>query len=482
MIESWLALLAYFAVTLGIARWYAWREGGQPNSPEDYYIGNRRLNAPALALTVVATYVSASSFVGGPGAAYHYGLSWVWLALIQMPVAMLTMGLLGQKFLQKRPPQVVTLVGWLDHQFNHAGIRWLASVSILCGFIAMMSVQLIGGARMLEGVVGVPYVVGLIVFGGLVACYTCTGGFRSVVLTDVFQGGCMLVGVLLIFVWLLVDLGGPTAAFQTLQIHQPSLLTPFSGDQLSWPFLLSFWILVGLGTLGLPHTVMRLMAIQDTRSQQRGIIWGTLLSFVFIFVPHMIGVLGQAYVVQHHLVLKAPDQIMPLLIAGLFDPVTATLLMAAPLAAVLSSVDSMLLQTSATLVRDVLKTQISMTPKTELRCAKVAVLAIALIALLFAWQPPAMLIWMNLLAFGALQAVFLWPVVLACWLDIAAQAVFLAMVSGLCTYILLTYIDWHPWQLHPIVLSLCLSVLPVAWDGMMQCGKRLKWRRLHDAR
>ncbi|MBL6734578.1 MAG: sodium/pantothenate symporter [Shewanellaceae bacterium] len=482
MIESWLALLGYFVITLGMARWLAWREGGQAQTPAAFYLGNRFLNAPALALTVVATYASASTFVGGPGAAFHYGLSWVWLALIQMPVAMLTIGLLGQKFLQTRPPQVVTLVGWLDHQFKHAGIRWLASASILCGFIAMMSVQLIGGARMLEGVVGVPYGVGLGVFGGLVACYTYTGGFRSVVLTDVFQACCMLVGILLILAGLLVDLGGLTAAVEILQIHQPVLLTPDSGGQISWPFLLSFWILVGFGTLGLPHTVMRLMVMQDSRTQQRAIIWGTLLSFIFIFVPHMIGVLGQAYVVQHDVELSAPDEIMPFLIAALFDPVTATLLMAAPLAAVLSSVDSMLLQTSATLVRDVLKTQIPMSATTELRCAKLAILVIAMIALLLAWQPPAMLVWMNLLAFGALQAVFLWPVVLSCWLDIKATAVFQAMVLGLSSYLLLAYMDWRPGQMHPIVLSLCISGLPIAWDGIKLYWEQKKWRRTYGTR
>ena len=64
----------------------------------EYYVGNRSMTGFVLAMTTASTYASASSFVGGPGAAYKYGLGWVLLAMIQVPAVWLALGALGKKF------------------------------------------------------------------------------------------------------------------------------------------------------------------------------------------------------------------------------------------------------------------------------------------------------------------------------------------------------------------------------------------------
>jgi sodium/pantothenate symporter len=221
--------------------------------------------------------------------------------------------------------------------------------------------------------------------------------------------------------------------------------------------MLSFWMLICFGTLGLPHTVVRLLAVKDTNALKRGMIWGTIISFLMTLIPHLSGVLGRALYPD----LTVPDQIMPTLITGLFDPFWAGVLLAAPIAAVMSSVDSMLLQSAVSLVRDgVVRCYPSLTANSQVSLTRVAMVLVTLIASYFALDPPDMIVWLNLAAFGALQAVFLWPVLAGLyWQQIAGNAALAAMVSGLVSYLMLLWFKPAMFGIHPIVPALFISAL-----------------------
>ena len=90
-------LVIYLAFIFGAAL-YAYSKRHQGDFLTEYYVGNRSMTGFVLAMTTAATYASASSFVGGPGAAYKFGLGWVLLAMIQVPVVWLALGTLGKKF------------------------------------------------------------------------------------------------------------------------------------------------------------------------------------------------------------------------------------------------------------------------------------------------------------------------------------------------------------------------------------------------
>ncbi|MCJ8352244.1 sodium/pantothenate symporter [Moritella sp.] len=454
-------ILIYLVASLLVTRWWSARQEKQSgdlyqDKAKRFFIGGRFLNGPLLALTLVATYTSASSFIGGPGAAYKIGLGWVWLALIQVPVAMLTLGVLGPKLLAQRKAEHATLIEWLDARYQNSWLTQLALVSLVVGFIAMISVQFIGGARLFSGVSGISYELGLGLFVITVLAYTLTGGFRAVVITDAFQGILMIVGVLVIFLTLLSQ-GGLTALMADVSAQSPTLLSPQGNDgQLGWPMMLSFWMLICFGTLGLPHTVVRLLAVKDTNALKRGMIWGTIISFLMTLIPHLSGVLGRALYPD----LTVPDEIMPKLITGLFDPFWAGVLLAAPIAAVMSSVDSMLLQSAVSLVRDgVVRCYPRLTADKQVTLTRVAMLLVTLIATYFAIEPPDMIVWLNLAAFGALQAVFLWPILAGLyWPQIAGNAALAAMVSGLVSYLVLLWLKPAMFGIHPIVPALLISV------------------------
>ena len=196
--EIILPLLAYLALIAGLSV-FAMRKQRQGSFLTEYFLGSRSMGGFVLAMTVTTTYISASSFIGGPGAAYKYGLGWVLLAMIQVPAVWLSLGVLGKKFaILARRYNAVTLNDMLYARYRSTLLIWLASISLLVAFIGAMTVQFIGGARLLETAAGIPYDTGLLIFGGTIALYTAFGGFRASVLNDAMQGLVMLVGTFLL--------------------------------------------------------------------------------------------------------------------------------------------------------------------------------------------------------------------------------------------------------------------------------------------
>ncbi|VDY62943.1 Pantothenate permease [Shimwellia blattae] len=188
-------LVAYLIMVMGISV-YAMRRRSSGNFLNEYFLGSRSMGGVVLAMTLVATYISASSFIGGPGAAYKYGLGWVLLAMIQLPAIWLSLGILGKKFaILARRYNAVTLNDMLYARYRSRVLVWFASLSLLVAFVGAMTVQFIGGARLLETAAGIPYETGLLIFGISIALYTAFGGFRASVLNDTLQGMVMLLGL-----------------------------------------------------------------------------------------------------------------------------------------------------------------------------------------------------------------------------------------------------------------------------------------------
>lgn len=455
-----LPLVAYLALVFGLST-YAWIRRKKGNFLIEYFIGSRSMGGFVLAMTLTTTYVSASSFIGGPGAAYKYGLGWVLLAMIQLPAVWLSLSILGKKFaILARQYKAVTLNDMLYARYQSRLLVWLASFSLLIAFIGAMTVQFIGGARLLETAAGIPYNTGLLIFGISIALYTSLGGFRASVLNDALQGLVMLLGTALLLIAVIHAAGGLHQAVDTLHQIDPALLTPQGSDQiLSVPFMASFWILVCFGVIGLPHTAVRCISYRDSKAVHQGIIIGTIVVAILMFGMHLTGALGRAILPN----LKIPDQVIPTLMVTVLPPFAAGIFLAAPMAAIMSTINAQLLQSSATIVKDIYLHLLPKQIKNERKLAYISnlsTLILGLLLVLAAWHPPEMLIWLNLLAFGGLEAVFLWPLVLGLYWERAnAQGAISSMIVGATCYTLLTSFNIHLAGLHPIVPTLLFGLI-----------------------
>lgn len=459
-------LICYLLAMLGLG-FYLSRRPQEGNFVEDYFLGNRSMGGFVLAMTMVATYASASSFIGGPGAAYSLGLGWVLLAMIQVPTVWLTLGVLGKQFAHiARRVNALTINDMLYARYRSPLVVVLAALGLLAAFIATMVVQFIGGARLLETVTGLPYQGGLIIFATTVMLYTLIGGFRAVVVTDAIQGILMLIGTVVLLVGVLYAGGGASAMFSALADIDPGLVSPRGPDDfLSSSFMLSFWVLVCFGVIGLPHSAVRCLAYKDSKAMHSGIIIGTLVGALLMFGMHFAGALGRVLVPE----LTVPDKVMPTLMLTVLPPIVAGLFLAGPMAAIMSTIDSQLIQASATIVKDLYLNYSNRSSNNNLhrkppsptfikRASRLVTLAIGLIVLFAALSPPDMIIWLNLLAFGALQAIFFWPLVLGLyWWRGNATGALCSMLVGALSYGTLATLGIKVFGLHAIVPSLTLS-------------------------
>ncbi|VDY62942.1 Pantothenate permease [Shimwellia blattae] len=218
-------------------------------------------------------------------------------------------------------------------------------------------------------------------------------------------------------------------------------------------------MLVCFGVIGLPHTAVRCISYKDSKAVHRGIIIGTIVVAILMFGMHLAGALGRAVLPD----LTVPDLVIPTLMVTVLPPVAAGIFLAAPMAAIMSTINAQLLQSSATIIKDL---WLNMHPEqvhNEKRLKRMSAgitLILGILLLLAAWRPPEMIIWLNLLAFGGLEAVFLWPLVLGLYWERAnSTGALSAMVTGGVIYALLATVNLQLFGFHPIVPSLLLSLI-----------------------
>lgn len=425
---------------------------------EEYFIGGRSMGGFVLAMTLIATYSSASSFVGGPGVAYSLGFGWILLAMIQVPTAFLTLGILGKKLaVVSRKIKAVTVTDFLRARYKNDGVVILSSIAILLFFMAAMVAQFIGGAKLFEGITGYHYYVGLILFGITVIVYTTIGGFRAVALTDAIQGIIMIFATIFLLMGILRAGGGIDNIMAKIAQTNPEALTPTAGGKISQPFILSFWVLVGFGVLGLPQTTVRCMGFKDSKSLHNAMIVGTFVVGFLMLGMHLIGVLGSVVVPG-----LEGDGAIPGITVRVMHPILAGIFIAGPLAAIMSTVDSMLILASAAIIRDLYLNYGSKNVSLE-KLSKMSFITtgiIGVLAFIFAINPPSLIVWINLFAFGGLQAAFLWPTILGLyWKKANAMGAIFSMVAGVGSFIYFTITEIKFIGMHQIAQTLIISLL-----------------------
>lgn len=462
-IQILIPMLVYLIIMLVIAV-YTNKTGqnrtGKGGFIEEYFIGNRTMGGFVLAMTIIATYASASSFVGGPGVAYSKGLGWVFLAMIQVPTAFLTLGVLGKKFaIIGRKINAVTVTDFLRARYKSDIVVILSSIAILVFFAAIMVAQFIGGARLFQAVTGYSYLMGLIIFGIAVVIYTTFGGFRAVVITDAIQGVVMIFATIFILFAVIKAGGGISPIMEKITATNPGAIEPTAGGTISKPFILSFWVLVGVGILGLPQTTVRGMGFKDSKSLHNAMIIGTFVVGFLMLGMHLVGVFGQAIIPEG---VESVDLVVPTLTVKVLHPVLAGIFIAGPLAAIMSTVDSMLLLAAAAIIKDLFMNY-SKSEMTEKKLTKISFITTALlgtIVFVFSIQPPDIIVWINLFAFGGLEAAFLCPTIFGLyWKRANATGAILSFIGGVGAYFYYTITKTKYIDMHQIVPTIAIAII-----------------------
>ncbi|OCS90744.1 sodium/pantothenate symporter [Caryophanon latum] len=453
-----LPLVVFLVLIFGIGIWANMRVRQSESFLSEYFLGGREMGGFLLAMTMMATYGSASSFIGGPGVAYNTGLGWVLLAMAQLPAGYFVLMILGKKFaIISRKYEAITLIDFLKARYNSNAIVLLSALAIMVFLFAAMTAQWVGGARLIESLTGLNYRAALIIFAVAVLLYVIIGGFAAVALTDALQGTVMVIGTVILLVAVVIEGGGVSAIMTTLVAENPQFVTPFGAEGNLTPLYVStFWILIGIGVIGLPQIAVRAMSYKDSKGMHRAIIIGTIGIATVMFGMHLIGVFGRAVMPG----IEIGDKVMPTLTLEILPPILAGIVLAAPMAAIMSTVNALLILVSSTVIKDVYLNFIKPTAQdAEIkRLSFIVTTVVGVSVVLFALNPPEFLIWINLFAFGGLEASFLWAVVLGLyWKKANKYGAFASMATGLVLYVYIDRFHQHVFGMHTVTIPVVAS-------------------------
>ena len=288
-----LPLLGFMAGMLALG-FYVRRQSAAGGFLSTYFVGGQSLGGFVLAMTMVATYSSVSSFVGGPGMAYEIGFGWIYMAVIQTMTIFLVLGIFGTRVARlARRIHAVTIVDIIRHRYRSDALAAVAAFVIVLFFAASMVAQFVGGAQLFAAVTGYSYELGLVLFGIVVVIYTSIGGFRAVALTDTCCAIVMMLGIVLLFYYVLAAGGGFTAILEHLRTAHPAMLTPTAEGRMPISLYVSQWLLVGALTIALPQSVVRGISYRSSRDMHRAMIIGTVVIAFMNIAVNLVGVLGR---------------------------------------------------------------------------------------------------------------------------------------------------------------------------------------------
>ncbi|HAS24375.1 MAG TPA: sodium/proline symporter PutP, partial [Vibrio sp.] len=378
----------------------------------DYFLGGRSLGPWPAALSAGASDMSGWLLLGLPGYAYAAGFEAFWLAG-GLLVGTWANWLISAKRLRTYSitTESLTLPEFLSRRFNDNSklIQTISAFFILLFFLFYTSSGLVAGGKLFETVFGLDYTTAVIIGTVCVVSYTLFGGFLAVSWTDLVQG--LLMSAALLIVPIAAMNGGLGQLSSDLHNINPELLTLWNdakGEPLSAIAIISLaaW---GLGYFGQPHILARFKATRSNKdlvtARRIAVIW-TALSMVGAM---LVGLVGLIYVTNSGAPkLDDGEKIFMLLVNAMFHPVIAGILLAAILAAIMSTADSQLLVSSSAMAEDLYKQILKKDATSEeiVRVGRFAVILISLIALVLAMTPDSSVLGLVSYAWAGFGAAF----------------------------------------------------------------------------
>jgi SSS family solute:Na+ symporter/sodium/proline symporter len=435
-----LALVIYFIAMLAIGL-YAYRQSSSNLS--EYMLGGRKLGPGVTALSAGASDMSGWLLMGLPGALYLLGISQIWMAVGLVIGAWLNYLLLAPRFrvFTELAKDSITLPDYLENRFDdHTRMLRLISALVIVVFFTLYTASgVVAGGKLFESVFGLDYLLGLVLTAGVVIAYTLLGGFLAVSMTDFVQGIIMFLAVVLVPMVALDVVGGVTPVLDIVAELNPSHLDIFTGTSALGIISLMAW---GLGYFGQPHIIVRFMAIRSVKdfplARRIGMSW-MIVSLIGAIATGFIGI---AYIKQTGAALKDPETIFIVMSQALFHPFIGGFLLAALLAAVMSTISSQLLVTSSALVQDFYKTFLNKSAADShlVMMGRVSVFLVAVVAIVIALDRSSSILGLVSNAWAGFGAAF-GPLVLISlyWRRMNQWGALAGMITGALTVLVWIY-------------------------------------------
>lgn len=439
----------------------------------DYFLGGRSLGPWPAALSAGASDMSGWLLLGLPGYAYAAGIEAFWLAGGLLVGTWLNW-LINAKRLRTYSitTDSLTLPEFLSRRFNDNSklIQVISAFFILLFFLFYTSSGLVAGGKLFETVFGLDYTMAVIIGTVCVVSYTLFGGFLAVSWTDLVQG--LLMAAALMIVPVVAMEGGFSDVAAQLNSINPELLTLWNdskGEPLSAIAIISL-VAWGLGYFGQPHILARFKASRSnkdlTTARRIAVIW-TGLSMAGAL---LVGMVGLIYVTNTGGNVDDGETIFMLLVNAIFHPVIAGILLAAILAAIMSTADSQLLVSSSALAEDFYKQVFKKDASSEeiVMVGRVAVVGISIVALVLAMTPDSSVLGLVSYAWAGFGAAFGPALVLSLyWSRMNRNGALAGIIVGGVTIVVWKQLSGGWFDVYEIVPGIVFSTLSIVMVSLL---------------
>jgi sodium/proline symporter len=402
--------VSYLCLLFGLAIW----SSKETANLEGYFIAGKKLPYWVVAFSTNATGESGWLLLGLTGMAYAVGLHAFWVVAGELIGITLCWFLVAKRLkIASDRYDSITVPDYLESHFADSKhiLRLISVVIILAMVLIYIAAQMIAAGKAFSEFIQVSYVHGVILGAVVTALYTMIGGYKAVAYTDVVQGVLMLLALILLPAFAFIEVGGWSLTMESLRAIDPVLLESLGkhGWSTAGFVAAASFLAIGLPFLGVPQVLVRFMSIEDESQVTKAGIISVACMLCFTSGAVLIGLAGRVLFPD----LSDPELIMPTLSRELFPPLVTGLLVVVLLAAIMSTVDSLLILVSSAVTRDLLQKIVkpNIPDKTLVLIGKASTFVIGVFAMLIALSESRAIFWLVLFSWSGLGAAF-GPVVL----------------------------------------------------------------------
>lgn len=452
----------YMLLMVGIGFYFYFKT----DNLSDYILGGRGLGPGVTALSAGASDMSGWLLLGLPGMMYTEGIVGAWIAVGLLIGAYLNWHYVAKplRVYTEHLNDAITIPDYFSNRFDESGnsIRVVTAIVILIFYTLYTSSGLVGGAKLFEATFGLDYTDALLIGSVIIVSYTFLGGYNAVSWTDFIQGILMMVALVVTPIVVINDIGGISEALLIIEKVKEANLSIFHGSSFIAIVSLLAW---GLGYFGQPHILVRFMSIRHEDEMKRAKQIGMTWMGISVLGSLSVGFFGFAYVVAHGVALEDSEKIFIVLSQLLFNPWISGFLLAAILAAIMSTIDSQLLVSSSVLTRDIYHAIIKKdaSDKELVWIGRITVILIALIALYISTDRNSSVLELVSYAWAGFGAAFGPLIILSLYhRGITKQGAIAGMVSGALTVIVYKQLEGGIFDLFEV-----LPGFVVAWVAII---------------
>ena len=398
-----ISVVVYLVGMLAIGVMYS-----KNNNSEDFYLGGRKLGPIVTAMSTEASDMSAYLLMGVPGLALFCGLAEASWTAIGLALGTYLNWLIVAKRLRQYSEKIhaITIPDFIAIRFrdNTKLIETLGALIVIIFFVPYTASGFAACGKLFNSLFGFDYMTSMIISAAVIVAYCATGGFMAASVTSLIQSIVMTVALIVVLIFGINTAGGWSAVVENArEIPGYLSLTASTNIQATeagsyTPFMIASTLAWGLGYFGMPHILLHFMAIGDETKLKLSRRVGSIWVVISLGIAVVIGIVGYSMAKVGTIAMPASQAEAENMIVnassalaqvGIIPGLIAGIIIAGILAATMSTADAQLLAAASGVTHNILTNVfgIKLSDKKTMLIARITVLAVAVLGIIFASDP-----------------------------------------------------------------------------------------------